>query len=249
MFPSRPDGSFSSADARSFPSTQWSVVLAAGDSVAPDAREAMEQLCRKYWYPLYAYVRRQGHSPEDAQDLTQAFFAQFIENKYLGLADPQRGRFRSFLLASMRHFLHDEWDRATAARRGGGQKPIPIELGQAEDRYRCEPTDDLTPEKAYERRWAAALLREVLGKLGQEYAAAGKGAQFEVLRRFLWGTDTSVSYAGVADQLHLTPGAVKAAVRRLRVRCRQILRSEIAQTVTTPEALEEEVSWLFATFA
>ncbi|HOW73665.1 MAG TPA: sigma-70 family RNA polymerase sigma factor [Candidatus Paceibacterota bacterium] len=249
MGSSWPDGSSSSAAGRSFPSTHWSVVLAAGDSPAPDSQEALERLCRNYWYPLYCYVRRQGHRPDDAQDLTQEFFARFLEKKYLGLADPQRGRFRSFLLASLRHFLINEWDRATAARRGGGQWTVPVDAGPAEARFQAEPADNLAPERAYEQRWAVALLEQVVTRLEQEYAAAGKSAQFETLRRFLWGADASNSYAEIAARLDSTEDAVKSGVRRLRTRYRQILESEIAQTVATPEDLEDEVRWLFATFA
>ncbi|MBP7936432.1 MAG: sigma-70 family RNA polymerase sigma factor [Phycisphaerae bacterium] len=240
------DHTSSSAGAGSFPSTQWSLVLTAGDGAAPDSQQALAELCRKYWYPLYVYVRRQGYGQHDAEDLTQAFFVRFLEKKYVGLADVQRGRFRSFLLASLRHFLHDEWDRATAAKRGGGCTLVPFELDRAEERYRIELAHDLTPEKAYERRWAVTLLSEVVDCLRREYVTAGKGAQFEALRRFLWGTDPAISYAEIAAQLGSTEGAVEAAVRRLRARCREILLSETAQTVTTPEELQEEVQWLFA---
>jgi RNA polymerase sigma factor (sigma-70 family) len=246
MCPFQPESALSSGG---FPSTHWSIVLAAAGGTTPDAREALEQLCRKYWYPLYAYVRRQGHLPEDAQDLTQEFFARFLEKRYLALADPHRGRFRSFLLTCLKHFLANEWDRATAAKRGGGRAVIPLDAESAENRYLAELTDDLTPERAYDQRWAVALLEHVLARLGYEYVTAGKGAQFEVLRAFLWGAQDSVSYADVAAQLHATQGTVKTAVRRLRARYQEVLRSEIAHTVATPEEVEEEIRWLFAAFA
>ncbi|HOW73873.1 MAG TPA: sigma-70 family RNA polymerase sigma factor [Phycisphaerae bacterium] len=242
------DHTSSSAGASSFPSTQWSLILAAGNSAAPDSRPALAQLCGKYWYPLYVYARRQGHGPQDAEDLTQAFFARFLEKKYFGLAEARRGRFRSFLLVCLRHFLNDESDRATAAKRGGGSAIVPFEIDGAEERYRVELADELTPEKAYERRWAAALLEHVLARLRQEYVAAGKSPQFEALRRFLWGADTATSYADVAAQLGSTESAVQTAVQRLRARCREILLHETAQTVATPEELQEEIHWLFAAF-
>ncbi len=244
MSPSWPDGLSSSGG---FPSTHWSVVLAAGDPAAPHACEALAELCRKYWYPLYFYVRKQGHKPEDAQDLTQEFFARFLERQYVALADPQRGRFRSFLLACLKHFLINEWKRTGAARLAGGHDLVCVTV-EAEERYRAEPVDDLTPERAYEQRWALALLEQVLTRLGQEYAAAGKQAQFEALRGSLWGRHHEVSYADIASRLDLTEIAIKAAVRRLRRRYRETLRSEIAQTVMTPEEVEDEVRWLFATF-
>jgi len=244
MSPVRPDDASSSGG---FPSTHWSVVLAAGDAAAPHSREALAELCRKYWYPLYFYVRKQGYRPEDAQDLTQEFFTRFLEKNYLALADPHRGRFRSFLLSCLKHFLINEWNRTSVARRDSGYGIVPIDT-HAEDRYRAEQVDDLTPEKAYEQRWALALLEQALARLGDEYVTAGKGAQFEALRGLLWGTNHAVSYADIAGGLDSSEGAVKAAVRRLRRRYREILRSEIAQTVATSEELEDEVRWLFATF-
>ncbi|MCY2951601.1 MAG: sigma-70 family RNA polymerase sigma factor [Planctomycetota bacterium] len=222
--------------------------MAAGLGSTPAAEEAMGQLCRKYWYPLYVYVRRRGCQPEDAADLTQEFFARLLEKKYLGLADPQRGRFRSFLLTSLRCFLDDEWGRARTITRGGGRRIIPFELEQAEDRYRREPADDLTPEIVYERRWAVTLLSEVMDLLHRQYAAAGKDALFEALQTFAWGADTSLSYADVAVQLAMTEGAVKTAVYRLRGRYRQVLCGEIAQTVADPADVDDEVRRLFAVF-
>jgi len=238
-----------SASAASFPSTHWSAILATGDSASPDASQALAELCRKYWYPLYAYIRRHGHQAEDARDLTQEFFARFLEKKYLHLADPQRGRFRSFLLAALKHFLINEWDRAKTAKRGGGHAKIPFDLQQAEIHYQAELADELTPEIAYERRWAMALLEHVQAKLTEDYAVTGRSAQCDALRQFLWGASDSISYAQIGPQLGLTESGVKSAVRRLRGRFRDILRREIAQTVTSDQELEDEIRWLFAAFA
>jgi len=222
-------------------------VLAAGDRVSTEADDALELICRKYWRPLYAYVRRRGYGHEDAEDLTQAFLARFIEKQYFHLADPGRGRFRSFFLTALDHFLSDEWDRTRAAKRGGGRKFFSLDAEQAD---RCAAlADDLTPEKAYERCWGEALLATVLDRLTSEFTAAGKLAQFEALKQFLWGNDGSTTYAEIAAQLLMTEGAVKAAVRRMRNRYAQLLRHEIAQTVTSAEELTDEIQWLRATFA
>jgi RNA polymerase sigma-70 factor (ECF subfamily) len=229
-----------------FPSTHWSVVLAAG-AASRGADDALEQVCRKYWRPLYAYVRRCGHRPEDAEDLTQEFLARFIEKRYLGLADPQRGHFRSFLLTALRHFLQDEWDRARTAKRGGGRSVISLDMSPG--RHWIEPADNLTPEKVYEQRWGEALLEAVLARLTEEYEATGKRQKFETLKRFLWGGDGSITYAQIAAQLAMTESGVKTAVRRLRLRYAQLLRHEVAQTVSSAEELEDELCWLRTTFA
>lgn len=229
-----------------FPSTHWSVVLAAG-AASCDADKALEQVCRKYWQPLYAYVRRRGHRPEDAEDLTQEFLARFIEKRYLGLADPQRGRFRSFLLTALKHFLQDDWVRAHAVKRGGGRRVISLDMSPA--RHWIEPADDLTPEKVYEQRWGEAILEAVLARLTEEYEATGKRQKFETLKRFLWGGDGSITYAQIAAQLDMTETGVKTAVRRLRLRYAQLLRHEVAQTVSSAEELEDELCWLRTIFA
>lgn len=241
-----PDSSRSSLGVCPFPSTHWSVVLAAG-TASRDGDEALEQICRKYWRPLYAYVRRRGYGRQDAEDLTQEFLARFIEKRYLGLADPQRGCFRSFFLTALEHFLSDEWDRARAAKRGGSRRILSLDANPTDCSF--EPADDLTPEKAYEQYWGETLLAAVLDRLAAEYANAGKMHQFETLKRFLWGRDGAVTYAEIAGQLSKTEAAVKTAVRRLRVRYGELLRQEIAQTVTTVEELEDEIRWLRATFA
>ena len=229
-----------------FPSTHWSVVLAAGATESVYADAALAQVCRKYWRPLYAYVRRRGYGREDAEDLTQEFLTRFIEKRYLGLADPQRGRFRSFFLTALRHFLSDEWDRAQATKRGSGRRLVSLDSAAAE-RW-LEPADDLTPEKAYEQCWGESLLEAVVGRLTAEYASNGKQSQFETLKRFLWGRDSSVTYVEIARRLATTESAVKSAVRRLRTRYGQLLRQEIAQTVTSTEDLEDEIRWLRNTF-
>ena len=228
-----------------FPSPHWSLVLLAG-AASRDADEALEQVCRKYWRPLNAYVRRHGHGPEDAEDLTQEFLARFIEKRYLSLADPQRGHFRSFLLTALRHFLQDEWDRAHTAKRGGGRRVISLDTSPA--RRWTEPADNLTPEKVYEQCWGEALLEAVLARLGEEYETTEKRQKFEILKRFLWGGG-SVTYAQIAVQLGMTESGVKTAVRRLRVRYAQLLRHEVAQTVSSAEELEDELRWLRTTFA
>jgi len=231
---------------RSFVTTHWSVVLAAGHSSVPGAQEALETLCRAYWYPLYVYVRRQGQSPHDAQDLTQEFFARLLEKKYLRLADPDRGRFRAFLLKSLKHFLVNEWEKARTQKRGGGQCVIPLDADIAESRYAAEPAQALTLDQVYEKRWAVTLIEAVLARLRESYAVACQLQVFETLKGFIWGDQTTLSYAELALQLGLTEGAVKVAVHRLRGRYRELLRAEIAKTVATPGEVDEELQHLIA---
>ena len=231
---------------RSFVTTHWSVVLAAGHSSVPGAQEALETLCRAYWYPLYVYVRRQGQSPHDAQDLTQEFFARLLEKKYLRLADPDRGRFRAFLLKSLKHFLVNEWEKARTQKRGGGQCVIPLDADIAESRYAAEPARALTLDQVYEKRWAVTLIEAVLARLRESYAVACQLQVFETLKGFIWGDQTTLSYAELALQLGLTEGAVKVAVHRLRGRYRELLRAEIAKTVATPGEVDEELQHLIA---
>ncbi|MGP8198454.1 MAG: RNA polymerase sigma factor [Limisphaerales bacterium] len=228
-----------------FAITRWSVVLAAGRSETTNAHAALEELCRVYWYPLYAYVRRRGHSPEDAQDLTQEFFARLLEHKWVARADRQRGRFRSFLLSAMSYFLSDEWDKARAQKRGGGVTPVPLQFDTAETRYGHEPADQVTPEQTYERRWALALLEEVLRKLRLEYEEAGRTELFTALHPCLVGERAGLPYKEVAAKLDMSEGAVKSAVHRLRGRYRELLRHEIAQTVAEPGEVDEELRHLF----
>ena len=230
-----------------FATTHWSAVLAAGHSSVPGAQEALEKLCRAYWYPLYVYVRRQGQSPHDAQDLTQEFFARLLEKKYLRLADPDRGKFRAFLLKSLKHFLVNEWEKARAQKRGGGQSFIHLDAEIAESRYAAEPVQALSLDQVYEKRWALTLIEAVLTRLRESYAASDQLPVFETLKVFIWGDQTTLSsYAEVAPMLGLTEGAVKVAVHRLRGRYRELLRAEIAQTVATPGEVDEELQHLIA---
>jgi RNA polymerase sigma factor (sigma-70 family) len=226
-----------------FTTTHWSVVLTAAKPEAPEAAAALESLCRTYWYPLYAYVRREGHNPADAQDLTQGFFAGLLARNSLLRVAPEKGKFRSFLLASMRHFLSDQRDRARAAKRGGGQEVLSLDAQEAEERYRLEPVDRLDAEKIYERRWAMTLLEQALLRLRDESAAAGKAELFERLRRFVAG-DSDATWGEAAAELGLSEGAMKAAVHRLRARYRALLRDEIAHTVADPTEIEAEVRYL-----
>jgi RNA polymerase sigma factor (sigma-70 family) len=229
-----------------FVTTHWSVVVAAGRSDTTRARDALARLCQTYWHPLYAYVRRLGNSPPDAQDLTQEFFARLLAKNYLVEADESRGRFRSFLLAALKHFLTNEWHKARAQKRGGGQIPISIDFGTAETSFHHEPADTLTPEKIYERRWALTLLEQVLQRLRQEYARTGREHLFEQLKPTLTEASRAVRYAEIAVRLNLSEGAVKVAVHRLRLRYREVLRAEIADTVASPGEVEDELRNLFA---
>ena len=218
---------------------------AAGADSTPAARTALEKLCRVYWPPLYAFVRRSGHAPPDAQDLTQGFFLQLLKTNFLEAVEPGKGKFRSFLLASLKHYLANERDRARAQKRGGGAAPISIDEQDAEGRYRLEPADRMTPEKLYERRWALTVLDQVLVRLQAEYAASGRGAVFEKLKGELTSAAERPPHAETGRELGMTPGAVKVAAHRLRQRFGEMLRAEIAETVARPEDIEEEIQHLF----
>jgi RNA polymerase sigma-70 factor (ECF subfamily) len=221
-------------------------VLAAGDPSTAGADAALAELCRTYWYPLYAFVRRKGHSPHDAQDLTQGFFARLLEKNYVAQAERERGRFRTFLLAALNHFLADEWDRSQRQKRGGGRKLISFDAASAEERYRLEPIEQLDAAKLYERRWLTTLLDQVLARLEQEFRDAGNSALFDGLRSSLLAEADGQSYAEIGARLGLTESAVKQAVHRLRRRYRELFREEIAQTVASPGELEDELKHLFA---
>jgi RNA polymerase sigma-70 factor (ECF subfamily) len=231
-----------------FATTHWSVVLSAGDSAIPGAREALEKLCRTYWYPLYAYVRRRGHDAHEAQDLTQEFFVRFLASHTLQSMDRNKGRFRSFLLAAMNHFLANEWKRGQTLKRGGAVTFLSRDEAIAEERYRLEPATDLTPEKIYERRWALTLLDQVLQRLREEYVSAGKGELFDHLRTFLSDAKGAMSYAEAAAKTGISEAAARQAVHRLRQRYRESMRAEIAHTVSSPQEVEEELRHLFAVF-
>lgn len=228
----------------SFTTTHWSVVLAAEQSSTPAALEALEKLCRDYWYPLYAFVRRQGHNPPDAQDLTQDFFARFLEKNYLAQVHPAKGKFRSFLLAALKHFLADEWDKLRTAKRGGGQVPISLDEQSPEERYRLEPADEMSAEKIFERRWALTVLEQARTRLRDEYVSRGKGELYHGLRPFEGGEQGGATYAELGNQLGLTESAVKAAAHRLRQRYHELVREEIAQTVSKPAEIDEEIRYL-----
>ncbi|MBL7219536.1 MAG: sigma-70 family RNA polymerase sigma factor [Phycisphaerae bacterium] len=230
---------------RPFATTHWSIVLAAGDDNQPDSKAALAELCEAYWYPLYSYVRRRGHDADEAQDMAQEFFAVLLAKEHLRAADPNRGRFRSFLLASMNNFLANQRRRQLAQKRGGGQAPLSLDFESAETRFTHEPSHDLTPEKIYERRWAMALLDRALSMLRQEYAAGGKAALFDRLSVFLAG-DRGPAYCEIAAELDMTEGAVKVAIHRLRTRCREHLRCEVAQTVADPGDVADELRDLLA---
>jgi RNA polymerase sigma-70 factor (ECF subfamily) len=208
------------------------------------AQSALARLCEIYWYPLYAYVRRQGYSPHDAQDLTQDFFARLLQKAWLDDVERERGRFRAFLLAAMKHFLANARDHARAAKRGGGSAPLPLDEEIAEARYQRESAEHVTAEQLFEQRWAQALLAEVMNRLRQEMEQAGKLRQFEALKFSLTGEKTA--YADVARTLGMSESAVKVAVHRLRSRYRELLRLEIAETVSTPEEINDELRHLFA---
>lgn len=225
------------------------MVLAAGRSDSTRAQSALSTLCQAYWYPLYAYVRRRGYSPHDAQDMTQEFFARLLEHNWLARASRERGRFRTFLLSALSHFLANEWDKARAQKRGGAVQFQPLQLDTAETRYGAEPADPVTPEQCYERRWALALLDHVLTRLGDEYCAEQKGGVFEVLKPCLAGQRQSQPYVTLGAKLDMSEGAVKVAVHRMRQRYRAILKDEIAQTVSAPEEIEEEMRYLLAVLA
>jgi RNA polymerase sigma factor (sigma-70 family) len=234
-------------DAAGFAATRWTLVLAAADGrVAPRAAEAMEELCRLYWYPLYAYVRRRGHEAHEAEDLTQEFFLRLLTKDFLAGVDRRKGKFRAFLLAALKHFLANEQDRRQAQKRGGGKVVISLDGLKAESRYQLEPAHSLTAEKLFERQWAIAVLDRVLRRLQTEFAAEGKQTLFERLKRFLASGRQPGGYAEVAAELRMTEEAVKTAVHRLRRRWRQLLRDEIAQTVAGPEEIDEEIRYLLA---
>lgn len=233
------------AGQESFATTHWSVVLTAGRSDTLRAQAATEKLCEAYWYPLYAFVRRSGYDSHDAKDLTQEFFARLLEGNWLAQADQHRGRFRSFLLAAMKHFLANEWNKAHAQKRGGNWPLVSLDDDVAEHRYADEPVTETAPEKLFDRRWALELLAGVLARLEEEYRHEGKGLLFAALSDSLAAQRAALPYATLAAQLDLGEGAVRVAVHRLRQRYRQLLREEVAHTVAHPEETDEEMRYLF----
>lgn len=247
MGPSHKDNNLSWQGSPSFATTQWSVVLAAGAEATQASQAALDLLCQTYWYPLYAYVRRSGYSAHDAQDLTQAFFVRLLEKQYLALADRNRGRFRSFLLISLKRFLINEREKSQTIRKGGGHIHFSIDAEGAEARYGAEPVDDLTPNRLFEKRWATTVLERALEILRQEYEKAGTQRLFERLKEHLWGNQT-VTYADIARDFGMKEGSVRAAVFRLRKRFGETVRGLIAETVATPDQIEEEVNDLLSAF-
>ena len=230
-----------------FATTRWTVVLAAGQRRTPQADRALEELCRAYWYPLYAYIRRRGRTREDAEDLTQAFFAQFLEKNGLANVRADQGRFRAYLLACLKHFLANEWDKAQAQKRGGGALHLPLDWQTADGQFQAA-TPAASPDQAFDREWAVALLRLVIGRLEAECAAAGKAAEFTALKPFLMPGLSGASCAQVASSLGWQEGAVRVAAHRLRKRYRELLREEIAQTLARPEFIEAETRALLEAF-
>jgi RNA polymerase sigma-70 factor (ECF subfamily) len=232
-----------------FAPTRWTVVLEAGRGDSPRAQDALAQLCQTYWYPLYAYVRRRGYGPHDAEDLTQAFFARLLERNLVAEADRERGRFRTFLLVRLQHFLDDEWDRAEAEKRGGGQRTLSLDGMSAETRYRHEPVDERSPEKLFEYRWAVTVLERVFERLRVEYEAQGKQALFGELKHCLIQARAAGPYADLSGRLGMSEGALRVALHRMRERYRALLREEIAETVCGPDEVEEELRALVRVLA
>jgi RNA polymerase sigma-70 factor (ECF subfamily) len=226
-----------------FATTHWSAVLQAGRPDSPEAARALAELCRVYWYPLYAYVRRQGFDVPTAQDLTQDFFAKMLEKNYVGIADRRRGKFRWFLLTAFKCFLANEWDRARAQKRGGGARPLSFDEMTAEERYRHEPADTLTADQLYDRRWALDLIEHARQRLRDEYQSAGKTERLDQLEPFLSGAPT-VSYAEAATQLGLSEAAVRQEAHRLKRRFGELLRDEVARTVAQPDEVADELRYL-----
>lgn len=233
---------------RQFHTTEWSVVLAAG-AAEPASHDALSRLCEAYWYPLYACVRRRTGDAHQAQDLTQAFFAHLLENHGIERADPRRGRFRAFLLAALDNFLANEWNKARAAKRGGGRPAISLDFDTGESRYQIEPADTLTPEMLFERRWILTLLDRVLDALRVELAEAGKAEHFEQLKDGLTGETTAEQYERAAETLGITAAAARQAAYRMRKRYRQLFRAEVASTVANEAEVDEEIGRLLKILA
>jgi RNA polymerase sigma factor (sigma-70 family) len=246
MLPVFQDGGWEPVKESQFNTTHWSVVMASGQANSPQAANALQRLCSTYWYPLYAFVRRQGRSAHDAQDLTQAFFARLLEKNSLAAADRLKGKFRSFLIMALKRFLADEYDKATAQKRGGRQAPISLDEQTAEERYRFEPVDNCTPEKLFERRWAMTVLEEARAHLREEYEAAGKREMFDRLAGFYRADESTIGYAELAALLGVSENAIRSQVHRLRRRYRQLVREEIAHTVSDPTQIDEEIRHLLA---
>ncbi len=245
MLPNDPDLGDVAA-VRSFATTHWSVVLAAGQETSAHAGAALERLCRGYWWPLYAFVRRRGYAVHDAQDLTQEFFARLLAKDFLRVVERGKGKFRSFLLAALEHFLANEWRNAHAQKRGGNFTFSPLDDRDAELHYQQVSASGHSPEQLFQQQWAITLLEQAVARLCEEFAAAGKQKQFTEIKVFLTGEKQAGSYAEMAVKLETTEAALKMAVSRMRQRYGELLKAEIANTVSSPEEVEEELRALFA---
>jgi len=232
-----------------FVTTHWSVVLNARQKDSLNSEMALDALCRAYWYPLYAFVRRQGHSPADAQDLTQEFFARLLAKEWLSSADREKGRFRTFLMVALKRYLANEWDRAHREKRGGHAPHCPLDTELAEARFESEPAPGLTADRLYERRWALTLLESTMNRLREEFGQANKTAEFERLKVFLTADKSAIAYADVARDLGTSEGTARVAVYRMRRRFREVFREEVAHTVATAEDVDEELRYLMSALA
>ncbi len=246
MVPNRAADDSTVRTAAQFVTTHWSLVLAAGDSASPEAQVALNRLCQAYWFPLYVYVRRRGHGVEEAKDLTQEFFARLLANQAFTRITREGGKFRSFLLKALDHFLIHEWEHCRAQKRDQRRVAFSLDALDAESRYRFEPVEEATPETLFERQWAATLLDQVMNQLRLEYAGEGKAVLFQRLQPCLTGAEDRLPYAALAIQLDRTEDAIKMAVHRLRQRYGELLRTEISHTVAGPEGIEEEIRYLIA---
>jgi RNA polymerase sigma-70 factor (ECF subfamily) len=234
-------------DAGVFATTQWSVVMCAGAAATAESKAALDRLCRQYWQPLYYFIRRRGYNEQDAQDLTQGFFARLLEKDSIGAADRERGRFRTFLLAGLGNYLANEWDRASRQKRGGGGQFLSLDLAEgAETGYQLLPVDTDSPDRLYDRRWAQAVLEAVLGRLREEFERRHGNGRFDVLKQFLFYDQRETSYADAAGRLGLSEPATKSAIYRLRQRYGVLFAEEIAQTVEKPEEVDDEIRHLLA---
>ncbi|MEK7782206.1 MAG: sigma factor [Verrucomicrobiota bacterium] len=238
----------SSAPGDIFATTHWTVVLAAGQRHTPQSDHALEELCRTYWFPLYAYVRRRGYAKADAEDLVQAFFARFLAKNYLAGLSEERGRFRAFLLAALKNFLTNEWKKSQRLKRGGGERMLSLDWESADTKFQVAATNEPNPEQVFDREWALALLAKVIERLQAECAAEGKAQLFEQLKVFLTAGKGEAAHAEVARGLGMEEGAVRVAVHRLRKRYRVLLREEITQTLSDPAMVDEEMRALFGAF-
>jgi RNA polymerase sigma factor (sigma-70 family) len=242
------ESSSSSARGDIFATTHWTVVLAAGKRQTPQSDRALEELCQTYWFPLYAYVRRRGHNKPDAEDLVQAFFARLLEKNFFANLDGEKGKFRAFLLAVLKHFLANEWDKSQAQKRGGGEIHLSLDWQTADTKFQVATTNEPSPDKAFDREWALALLAKVIERLQKECETDGKVKLFEQLKVFLMAGKSESAQSETAKILGMEEGAVRVAIHRLRKRYRQLLRDEISQTLTDPAQVDEEMRALFGAF-